>query len=364
MKPHLVISLHGIRPSIPSSRGLLAALPIAALCLAGCFGALMGPGLGDPTQASDSAVANNVTSAKAEAEANPGDTQKAVAYAELLGAAFQGGTVARGRLDGQALVPDALEKLDGAAVAHPDDAAMLTAVKGNLFVRSGQTDEGVAQYEASMAIEPNLYALVPLIEVYAAARRHDDIDAHCQATRKSVSEQDRLYTLLRACASARPGMTGAQALPWASRKDVAFYEEQRAIDQARAEAEKRAEAERQAELLRQREQEEAARRAAAASNPSPASTGGSSGSGHYSANVSVHNGCSQQVRIFRGRVNGSYTGSGTYGWHGVNTTSSYHLSGDDELCIVENDRNIVSCTKPQNGARLEITSSCSGFARR
>ena len=32
--------------------------------------------------------------------------------------------------------------------------------------------------------------------------------------------------------------------------------------------------------------------------------------------------------------------------------------------ILENDRNIVSCVKPANGARLEITRSCAGFRRR
>ncbi len=84
----------------------------------------------------------------------------------------------------------------------------------------------------------------------------------------------------------------------------------------------------------------------------------------YQASVSVHNACREQVRLFRGRTNGTYPGSGTYGWHSSNSTSTYHLSGDDELCIVENDRAILACIKPPSGARVEITESCSGFRNR
>ncbi len=87
----------------------------------------------------------------------------------------------------------------------------------------------------------------------------------------------------------------------------------------------------------------------------------------YRATVSVHSECERSVRLFRGATSGRgrYAAGGTYGWHSPNTIATYHLSGDDELCIVdENDRDVVACTQPPDGAQLRVTPSCGGFSRR
>ena len=87
----------------------------------------------------------------------------------------------------------------------------------------------------------------------------------------------------------------------------------------------------------------------------------------YQATVSVRNDCARSVRLFRGDTSGRgrYAAGGTYGWHSPNTIATYHLSGDDELCIVdENDRDVVACTQPPDGAQLRVTPSCGGFSRR
>ena len=101
-----------------------------------------------------------------------------------------------------------------------------------------------------------------------------------------------------------------------------------------------------------------------AGTSSPAAAAQPAAPAVYRATVRVHSGCDENVRVFRGRTNRSYSGSGTYGWHSPNTWVTYHLSGDDELCIVESDdHTVVSCTKPADGAQLEITESCTGFRR-
>jgi len=336
----------------------------------GCWGLMGGaqPGTatGDPSQAGDMAVADQVAQAKAASDADPSNVDKAIAYAELLGAAYEGGTVERGRLAGDSMIPGALARLDELSAANPDKAGTLVAVQGNLLLRAGRTDEAIAKYEASMEAQPNLTALVALVDLYTPQRRHDEIDAHCQAVRDTIddSDGDRRYSLLYVCASARPGMATAQALPWASAEDHAFFEEQLAIEQARREAERQAELERQAQLEAERAAREEARRQAEAQAAANNTNAGGGGGGHYSARVSVSSDCDKTVNLFRGSVSYGNPGSGTYGNHSSNSRSSYSLSGDDELCLLDDSRNILSCVKPQDGARLEITESCSGFVSR
>ena len=105
---------------------------------------------------------------------------------------------------------------------------------------------------------------------------------------------------------------------------------------------------------------------AASSFSSPASRS-SSKPERYQARISVHSACKRTVKTFRGRVNGRHTGSGTHRSHSSNSnsSSSYSLSGEDEFCVLgDNGRDILSCIKPQNGARMQITEGCSGLRRR
>jgi hypothetical protein len=80
--------------------------------------------------------------------------------------------------------------------------------------------------------------------------------------------------------------------------------------------------------------------------------------------ITVHNDCPRTVRLFIGRGNDPRFGSGTHTTLGSNTTTSYSGSGDDAIWIEDDGGNGLGSYLPSGrGGRVEITESCTGFAR-
>lgn len=320
------------------------------LCMGGC--ALFSGG-SQSSQGSAGANANEAYAAqveqyRAQAKAQPGAYQPATLFAAIV-KGLVGAPATAPDLDRAALVEEAAGYLDAVDEAEYGYAAL--ADKGSLLAAAGDTEGALAAFHASLADKPNVMAIPEMLPLLASTGGGAEIPGVCGGVREGIEQTDQISILMHHCSAS------GDPMEWASAQDQAAYAQfqaEQAQRQAQREAERQAEQDRLAASFSQPESPPSSSGSSSSSSPAPAAGGGS---------ISVRNDCKQKVRVFRGRVNGSYPGGGTFGWHSPNTVSSYSLSGSDQLCIVtENDREIVSCAG--SGSSLKITDSCSGFAPR
>lgn len=312
----------------------------------------------------DAAMAQRVAEARASCAASPGDPQPAYVFARELENAYHAGAVARGAIDGAALLGEASSYIAQAASAAPDQEGMLYTQKGALIIAAGDREGGHRVIEQAMQKSPNLYGLAPLLAWYDEQGRRDDVVALCRTLRPLAGDDELRYALLDRCLHHTHAESVAVGLSWATEDDRAFYEKQRDIhaaqDAAEAEAARqRSEAERQA-LHDSFAGPDAAQRPAG----SGAAQGGRGASaGPATVSVYVKSRCSRTVRVcfgedpkFRCDLTTSISG---------NSVSSYTFEPGDTIWVVDEQNNgLASASISSSTREVEITSSCTGLSAR
>lgn len=282
---------------------------------------------------------------RARIAAKAGGTRPAWTFAKEVENAYQTKMVERGTVDGPALVNEAIGYLDTA----PDGDQALAA-KGSLLISVGRREEGIAALEESFKT-PNLWPVGKLLEV--KADRPLEIVVICKKARGVTKTDDERYALLDQCKH------WGKDLAWASKDDIAFYERQRAADEARAREEaaayrrkqeddrQRMEASFQQQQQQQRQQ----------SSSSVASSGPSS------VSVTIRTRCPKTVRIFYGDK--PKFGSGTTSSISSNSIQSHSFRPGDQMWIVdESDNGVSNASVSANTHEIEISSSCTGLMTR
>jgi hypothetical protein len=278
---------------------------------------------------------------QARSAAKSGGDNEAWRFAKEVENAYQTKMVARGKVDGPALVEEAIGYLDAA----PNQPQML-AEKGSLLITAGRKDEGVKALEESFKT-PNLWPLAKLLEVYSEGRQLE-IVVVCKKARGVTKSDDERYAVLDQCKH------WGKDLAWASKDDVAFYEQQRAADDARAARENAA--------YRQKQEEDRQKMYASFSKPetksnsSPSSASNAPSNGPVSVNIRSR--CDKTVRVFFGDK--PKFGSGTTSSISSNSIQSHSFRVGDQMWIVDEHDNGVSNTQISSSTR-EIEVSCTGL---
>lgn len=283
---------------------------------------------------------------QARAGAKTGGTKEAWTFAKEVENCYSAGTITRGKLDGAAITEEAIGYLDAAAKLEP---GQMLAEKGSLLIVAGRKDEGIAALEASFA-KPNLWPVARLLEAYAEAKPAQ-ISVVCKKARPVVKSDDERYALLDQC------MHWGKGLTWASKADVAFYE------QERAEAERQAEAENAAWREKQdREREEMyASFSKPDQNRSSSSSSSSSSASSGPVSVTIRSSCGSTVRVFYGDK--PKFGSGTTSSISSNSVQSHSFRVGDMMWVIDDhDNGMGSVSISSNTRELEV--SCGGISAR
>lgn len=282
---------------------------------------------------------------QARAGAKTGGTKEAWTFAKEVENAYGAGTITRGKLDGAALTEEAVGYLDAAAKTEP---GQMLAEKGSLLIVAGRKDEGIAALEGSFT-KPNLWPVAKLLEAYAETKPAQ-IAIVCKKARPVVKSDDERYALLDQC------MHWGKGLTWASKADVAFYEQQRAEDERQAEAENAA--------WREKQDRERAEMQASFSKPEPSHASSSSSSSPSSSgpvSVTIRSSCGSTVRVFYGDK--PKYGSGTTSSISSNSVQSHSFRAGDMMWVVdEHDNGLGSVSISANTRELEV--SCGGISAR
>ena len=326
------------------------------------------PGQGADANAQASLQAN-LEQVRAQAQA--GDAQAQVMYAATLLGVLQSPDAKRayGELDWDAMVAEVEAMLVEQAASATDEATALQAVslRAELQSVTGRGPEALATWEAAHAAQPSVSTAmgVLLISQSSGVALADPVE-FCASNRALASGDMQLYQYMQTCYGANPAGSMAEALPWASKADLALYAQVDAQVQAEAAAlQAQYEAEREAERAedQRRMDEAAAASAASASASSNSSSSSSAPAGPSVVSVTLKNNCKQTVKLFFGDK--PKFGSGTYSSLGSNTSTSHSFRPGDMLWIVDDSQNGISSTSVGAGmSRIEITESCTGLTAR
>lgn len=281
---------------------------------------------------------------QARAGAKSGAPDDAWKFAKEVENAYAAGTIGRGKLDGGALTDEAVGYLDAAAKVEP---GQMLAEKGSLLMTAGRQADGIAALEASFA-KPNLWPVGKLLEHYATAEPAR-VTVVCKKARPVVKNDDERMALLDQC------MHWGKSLAWASKADVAFYEQTRAEEQRQAEIDNAA--------WREKQDREREQLYASFSKPEPASSNRSSSSPAPSGPVSVtiRSKCGSTVRVFYGDK--PKFGSGTSSTISSNSVQSKSFRAGDMMWVVDDRDNGLSSTSISQSTR-EIEVTCTGLHAR
>jgi hypothetical protein len=306
--------------------------------------------------ATDAQMVKHVEDARSKAKVAPGSSYEARWWAGTLEAAYQTGTVARGKINGASETAAVSLVLDEAAKTNADQKPELLAAKGRLELLVGRKEDGVKTLEESMKIRPTTSALLPLLEVLDKDAKHADVGPLCKKTRPNVTEDDERLLLLDRCLK-HSGQTSVDAgLAWAGNVDISFYKEEQAKAESWAAARQR-EQQMMAESQTRRDGEEARRRQAA-----NGSSGGESSGGPVSASVEIRSECSRTVPVFYGEK--PKFGSGTRSSVSSNSISSAPRKADGTLTvwIIDGSENgIASAHASPITRRIILDRSCTSL---
>lgn len=283
---------------------------------------------------------------QARVGAKSGAPNEAWKFAKEVENAYATGTIGRGKLDGAALTDEAVAYLDAAAKVEP---GQMLAEKGSLLITAGREADGIAALEASFA-KPNLWPVAKLLEHYAKSEPAQ-ITVVCKKARPIVKSDEERYALLDQC------MHWGKGLTWASKTDVAFYEQTREAEQRQAEADNAAW---RAKQDREREQLHAS-----FSKPEPANNRSSSSSSTSTpagpVSVTIRSRCGSTVRVFYGDK--PKFGSGTSSTISSNSVQSKSFRAGDMMWVVDDRDNGLSSTTISQSTR-EIEVGCTGLHAR
>lgn len=306
----------------------------------------------------DDRVSADLDKARLAAVSDPGAVDPARVFAQHVAGAYELGVIERKELDGEGLLREAGQALDKAGAAHADQLAELEFSRGAMLLSAKKTEPAVDALRASMKAKPSPRACVALIaELDKQGDPKKEIVPACKAALPNVASDETRFALLDGCLRHTHAGSADSGLAWAGPGAAAFYRDY----QAKLDAEERA---RRAEDERRRqEQLEEMRRASAASASGGSASRTSSGGGTPGASgwsLELKNNCAKTVRLFLGQK--PKFGSGTSTTLGSNTISSYSGRDGDMIWIVDEHDNGLSSLSPSGRQRMQITSSCSGFA--
>jgi hypothetical protein len=315
-------------------------------------------------EAVDTQLAQTVAQYRALSLTAPGSPAEARAWAGVLEAAYEAGTVTRGKVDGAAHARELSGALDAAAGKHPAEAGELLAMKGRVQLRAGLKAEGVTTLRASLSAKPSTTALLPLIAELDAQGARAEVIPLCEKVRPSITSDDERYLLLERCLRHGGGASAEQGLAWAGPADIAFYSEQQRQAEARAAARAQAQDEYAQKMMAEsqaREREQAARRAAQQARYGQQEEPGIP----RSTTIRVINECSQTVRVFFGRQ--PKYGSGRESRVSGNSRSNEPRNADGSFVmwiIDERGEGISSVEAGPSQDEVVINPSCTGFGAR
>ncbi len=176
----------------------------------------------DQNAATDSKFIERMEKLRAKAQSAPGGAIEASDFASLVAVLFTQG-IAKRRQISPKLVDEAVQCLDRAKEAQPDQAAMLLLRKGELLMAAGKPEPGATALRDSIAIRPNLRAFTPLAKYYAAQKKPAEIVALCKRTLPAMKSEESRYAVLDDCLTYSGSTAPEVGLGWAPPKEVSFY---------------------------------------------------------------------------------------------------------------------------------------------
>ncbi len=348
-------------------RALLIA-PVVALSLTGCQALVpqqQANGYASPAAnmmaSRDAQLAQRLETARAAAKANPGGAKEAYVFAHEVSGAYQVGYVTEAKGNGPALLTESFGYLDAAATAHEGEAPKMLAAKGSLLLTSGDKAGGKAALEQSFAT-PNLWPVAKLLVIYDEAGDKVSIRKTCEKARGVTKTDEEKYAVLDNCVHHAHAASVDDALAWAPKGDVGFYNQHHA--EYEAEDARRAQA--------AREKSEAERKAMydSFSKPGTTNTTGASGrsGGGSSANsgpvsVTIRSECPSTVKVFYGDK--PKFGSGTTSSISSNSVNSHSFRAGDMMWVVDDHDNGMGSVSVSPGTReLRIGRDCRSVSAR
>ena len=214
------------------SRNCIRGLSVAAglfvgLSLASCHPKPQQAGAADPAAgANDAKMVERMEKMRTRALNAPGGASEASDFASHVTTFFTQG-VAKRRPVPPTLVDEAVQCLDTAREAKPDDAADLLVRKGELLLAAGRNEPGAGALRESISIRPSLRAFAPLAKFYAAQKQAAELEVLCKRTLPAMKSDESRYAVLDDCLKYSGAATPDAGLRWAPAKEVSFYKARR-----------------------------------------------------------------------------------------------------------------------------------------
>jgi len=194
-------------------------------------------GATDAVAANDAKLVERMEKMRARALAAPGGSMEASDFASHVTMLFTQG-VSKRRQVPPALIDEAVQCLDQAKAAKPDDAADLLVRKGELLLAAGRSEPGAGALRESISIRPNLRAFTPLARFYAAQKQSPELVALCRKALPAMKSDESRYAVLDDCLKYSGATAPEVGLGWAPPKEVTFYKARRHELEARLAAAK------------------------------------------------------------------------------------------------------------------------------
>ncbi len=189
----------------------------------------------DQLTGNDAKFIERMEKMRARAKNAPGGATEASDFAAYVTMLYTQG-VAKRRSISPELVDEAVQCLDRASEAKPDDAPDLLIRKGELLLAADKGQLGVKALRESVALRPSLRAFNPLAKVYAAEKQSTELVALCKKTLPAMKSDESRYALLDDCLKYSGATAPEVGLGWAPPKELAFYKTRRRELEARLEA--------------------------------------------------------------------------------------------------------------------------------
>jgi hypothetical protein len=180
----------------------------------------------EPTYPNDEKLVERAERMRAAALKAPGGAIEANNFASMVIMLYSQG-VAKRRAVSPTIVDEAVESLELAKEAKPDEAPDLLARKGELLMEAGRSDAGVTALRASIDPRPTLRAFSRLAKHYKAQNKGAEIEALCKKTLPAMKSDESRYALLDECLKSSSAVTVESGLRWAPAKDIAFFKARR-----------------------------------------------------------------------------------------------------------------------------------------
>jgi hypothetical protein len=180
----------------------------------------------------DAKMVERMEKMRARALNAPGGAIEASDFASQVTLLFTQGVAKRRPLAAN-LVDEAVECLDNAKEAKPDDTADLMARKGEMLLAAERQAPGLAALQESIAARPNLRAFNLLMKSYTAQKQTAEVESLCKKTLPGMKSDDSRYAVLDECLKASGTATPEAGLRWAGKSEVSFYKARRKELEAR-----------------------------------------------------------------------------------------------------------------------------------